>query len=160
MPYYRKLTNHEISAKCFSSTLIFCCGNFWFIFFSYFSSTGIQLFTIFALIFWFIGKATRWFSVVTFKLAKFCKTVYSSAEEIMLFSLVIVRNLCHEAWFCVKSKTNSRFTVKLLKEATDLSLVIWWITFFEHVSSLICDNEMYRTCVNISERSEAAKILC
>ena len=28
VPYYRKLTNHEINMKCPSSALVFCCGDF------------------------------------------------------------------------------------------------------------------------------------
>ena len=35
------------------------------------------------------------------------KHKYNFAEEIMLFPLFILRNLCDEACFCVKSKTNT-----------------------------------------------------
>lgn len=43
----------------------------------------------------------------------FKKPLDEFAEEVTFFSLVIIRNLYGEAGFCVKSKTNSGFTVKL-----------------------------------------------
>ena len=44
LPYYKKLTNHEISTKCLSSASILCRSNFQFILFPYFSPRRLQFF--------------------------------------------------------------------------------------------------------------------
>ena len=46
----------------------------------------------------------------------FKKTCHSFAEEISLFPLLILRDLCDESCFCVQSKAKSHFTVKLLQK--------------------------------------------
>ena len=44
------------------------------------------------------------------------------------------------------TKANSNFAVKPAEKSNHSCLLsIWWITFFKHLYSLICDNGMYRT---------------
>ena len=67
-------------------------------------------------------------------------------EESMLFLLALKWNLQEKALFCVKTKTNSNFAVKLTEGSNrSILLWIWWITFFKNLYWLIYDNGMYRT---------------
>ena len=54
----------------------------------------------------------------------------SVAKEITFFPLVILRS-CGEMSFCVTSKTNEHFTVKLLQESMHSFSDIWWISLFK-----------------------------
>ena len=57
----------------------------------------------------------------------FKNTWYSFAEDVTFSSLVIVRNLCDEVCFCLKTTTS--FCSETCEEANVLFLIIWWISY-------------------------------